>query len=181
MEKSFPKTQNFYGYTDHFLWVTSATATEFLPASQEILDYMIHANQEELDSNFAVWATWVDLRIIFGKAVQEGIMDGAVFPPYSQPGSFNIRFLESDERLPPGGGGSMGDFWQCWNLTQTWQTCIACCEGAQEDCDNFCEMYVCGFNPAFCSMCHINCLADYMYCRLGCRLANPPGTSYENW
>lgn len=168
-----------YGFAQKFAWMRSETYARFIPHAAGLLHQVAYAPESEVDNAWVKALTFQDLVLVFDFPVKRALDQEIPMPERNEMESFSLGLLAMETDQPQGGGDWwVDDYYDCWNETWTGQDCRACCSDWYSMASAICALMI-PINPVAALACQLTAATGYMYCRLGCGLANP-GVS-EGW
>ncbi len=178
LDQHFLDTEDVdYGFSDQFAWMTSEAYARFIPGAADALYYVAYAPESVIDNGYVKTLTYQDLVTVFSYPIQRVIEEEMPMPSRHEQESFGVSFVPMELNQPPGGGGGdwgFNNYIDCWNETETSSECRSCCGDWYAAATAICIL-VAILNPIAGLACEAAASVGYLYCRLGCGLANPGG------
>jgi len=163
-----------YGFAQKFAWMRSDTYQRIAPFAAELLSQVAYADETVVDNGWVRALTFQDMAIAFDFPMLRVIDRELPVPPWQEMESFSLALVALETDQPMGGGYDWGfdNYYDCWNETWTGRDCLNCCGDWFAMASATCAV-VAVLNPALGLACMGAAGTGYLYCRLGCNLANP--------
>lgn len=164
-----------YGFARKLAWMRSETYARFIPHAAGLLSQVIYAQESVVDNAWVKTLTYQDLAVVFDYPIMRVIDSEFPVPDRNEMESFSLGIVPLESNQPSGGGGGdwgFDDYFDCWNETWSGQDCRSCCSDWYSGAGSICAL-VAMANPAAGIACFAAASTGYIYCRVGCGLANP--------
>jgi hypothetical protein len=171
-----------YGFARKFAWMRSEAYQQFFPHAAGLLHQVSYAAESEVDNAWVKSLTFQDLVVVFDYPIKRVLDQEIPMPGRNEMESFSLGLLAMETDQPQGSGGGwdwgFNDYYDCWNQTWSGMACLHCCGDWYTFATAICSgLFL--INPAAAMACYLTAATGYMYCRLGCSLANP--SIEEGW